>query len=135
MLKYRIKQIGNIFYPQKRSFFFFWKNLTVPKCRLYDFPDFSTYSNTFITLAATSLFEAKTVLINYDNNYLRSFLCKGTIIKTYYDPERNKYFYVDINSKDSRYSDNAEKICEIVAEYREKEKKSRKVTIHEYREM
>lgn len=123
-MKYRIKRIDDKYYPQKKRFLF-WRYIRIPTCQFYESHILHTY-NTKVKLAATSFITAKRDLTNYIDNYLRPFFCKNTIVRTYYDPDRGRYFYVDIKSN-KRYSDNAEKICEIISEYK-------RVTIYEYTE-
>lgn len=124
-MKYRIKRIDSKYYPQKKRFLF-WRYIKIPTCRLYDSHVLDTTDNTKIKLSASSFINAKRDLANYIDNYLHPFFCKNTIVKTYYDPNRGKYLYVDIKS-DERFSDNAEEICEIISEYK-------RVTIYEYTE-
>lgn len=137
-MNFRIKQIGKSFFPQ-RKVLGFWVNLKVPLCSTrYSSLEVKTDS---ATLDFSSLEAATKAIINYQNNYLHNFRCRGHLIKCYYDEATDKFLYVDTNSLRERYpkySDVSEQLCERIA-YDEdirisNEKAAKKVTIHKFKE-
>lgn len=106
--------------------FFYWKNIKVKVCELHN-TYISLESDKFI-LTFDSLEDAKKGVASYDSNYLRPFKCLGHRVETYYDPLKNVYVYVDMNSRSYRlYSTNCEEVCEKISEEVE-------IAIYEYRE-
>ena len=139
--KYRIKQIGYKYYPQKKRFLF-WKNIRVRTCS-YDYYGRITDTSDDKEVLCFSTYEsAVKEITNYKNNYLRSFLCLGHIVKTYFNKQNDVYYYIDITAR-KLYSNNSEQLCEFITAWEErkeeeikaaKQKKlaDKKVTIHEY---
>ena len=117
-MKYRIKQIKNTYYLQKKLLLF-WKYIRV---RTWD-SSFRVIENGKMLLRFKNLESAKEELNNYRNNYLRPFICLGHIIKTYFDAEHFLYYYIDIHHcKDKIYSTSSERVCELIFEYEESKK-------------
>ena len=142
-MKYRVKQIGNKYYPQKKQFLF-WKNIKVRICFDDYYGKFVNCSNKKETLCFDNCQLANEQITNYKNNCLRSFLCLGHIVKTYFNMANKKYYYFDVITY-KLYSDNSEQICELITSWEENRKKKieaakqkriadRTVTIHEYAE-
>lgn len=140
-IKYRIKQIGNKYYPQKKRFLF-WKNISVRTCSDDYYGRITDCDNDKEVLCFDSCQFASEQIANYKNNYLRSFLCLGHIVKTYFNKNNKNYYYVDTTTY-KLYSDSSEQICELITSWEERKKKEmeaakqkriadRKVTIHEY---
>lgn len=139
--KYRIKQVGNKYYPQKKQFLF-WKNIRVRTCSDEYYGRIVNCNDEKEVLCFDNCQLASEQTTNYKNNYLRTFSCLGHIVKTYFNKNNRKYYYVDIITK-VLYSDNTEQLCELITRWEEKEKKEieaakqkkiadAKVTIHEY---
>jgi hypothetical protein len=134
-IKYRVKQIGDMFYPQIRVFLF-WIDISVDCC-YYSYGDIRLYENPE-TLCCNSLEEATKALSCYIHNYLPSFTCKGYKVRTYLDRNKREYLYVAENKKAMLWDNCSEKLCEKIAEKeyerKVKEKHNKKVTIHEFNE-
>jgi len=139
--KYRIKQIGNRYYPQKKRFLF-WKNISVRACSDDYYGRITNYDNNKEVLCFDSYQVASEQITNYKNNYLRSFLCLGHIVKTYFNKNNRNYYYIDTTTY-KLYSSSSEQLCELITSWEEnkervrkkaKQKKiaDKKVTIHEY---
>lgn len=127
--KYRIKQVGNTYYPQKKVLFF-WKYLDIPKCYICKYEhEIILYDNTIIRLSGNSLESAINKINEYDTNYLKPFVCCNFLIATYIDEESDVYYYA---ASDTLFSDSSEQLCEKISEYKRKQKESKNVTIHEY---
>ncbi len=140
--KYRVKQIGNEYYPQKRLLLF-WRKIRVCTCSYNKYRnDITSYSDEKTSLCFASLDFANKQIANYINNYLRPFWCLGHRIKSYFCTDNNTYYYIDTASY-RVFSDNSEQLCEGIAYLKEQEKnkrekekqkkrESKRVTIHEY---
>lgn len=142
-MQYRVKQIGDKFYPQKKQFLF-WKNISVRTCSDDYYGRITNCNNKKEVLCLNSCQLASEQITNYKNNYLRSFLCLGHAVKTYFNKNNGTYYYVDVTTY-KLYSNNSEQICELITSWEENRKKAieaarqkkiadRKVTIHEYAE-
>ena len=140
-MQYRVKQIGNKFYPQKKRFLF-WKNISIRTCSDDYYGTIVKYSNEKEVLCFNSCQLASEQITNYKNNYLRSFVCLGHIVKTYFSKNNKNYYYIDTTTY-KLYSDNSEELCELITAWEEDKKKAikaakqkkiadRKVTIHKY---
>lgn len=140
-MQYRVKQIGNKFYPQKKQFLF-WKNISVSTCSDDYYGRIVNCSNKKEVLCFDNCQLASAQITNYKNNYLRSFLCLGHIVKTYFNKNSRKYYYIDTGTH-KLYSDNSEQLCELITTWEENKERAikdakqkriaeRKVTIHEY---
>lgn len=139
--KYRIKQVGNNYYPQKKQFLF-WKNIRVCTCSDdYYGRAINTNDNQYVLCFNNYEYAVKQIT-NYKNNYLRNFLCLGHVVKTYFNKNNAVYYYVDITTR-RLSSTNSEQLCELIVTWEEDKKKvteaekrrkiaERKVTIHEY---
>ena len=127
--KYRIKQIGNMYYPQKKVLFF-WKYIDILKCYIYKSEHkISLCDNTIIRLSGNSLESAINKINEYDTNYLKPFVCCNLLIATYIDEASGVYYYA---ASETLFSDSSEQLCEKISEYKRKQKESKKVIIHEY---
>ena len=125
--KFRIKQIGDKFYPQIRKFLS-WKNIYI----------------TTITLGChyCSIFEEKAVLYfdtldyaknqfkNYLRDYVSPFKVGDHIIETCFCRENDTYYYVDRDS--GLYSKSTANLCIDVQEYIDRQKSKSKITIHKF---
>lgn len=140
-MQYRVKQIGDKFYPQKKQFLF-WRNISVRTCSDDYYGRITDCSNKKEVLYFDSRQLASEQITNYKNNYLRSFLCLGHIVKTYFNKNNGNYYYVDTTTY-YLYSNNSEQLCEFITTWEDDRKKkiqlerekriaSRKVTIHKY---
>lgn len=140
-IKYRVKQIGNNFYPQKKRFLF-WTNISVRTCSDDYYGRITNYNNNKEVLCFNSCQLATEQITNYKNNYLRSFLCLGHVVKTYFNKNNKNYYYIDTTTY-KLYSNNSEQICELITSWEENKKKAietarqkkianKKVTIHKY---
>lgn len=131
MIKYRVKQIGNIFYPQKKVLLF-WKDIKIHSCER-NRHSLTLHTGTRV-LCSASLEGAVNDINNYKNNYLRPFVCCGHVIKTFLDRSYNTYIYVDTSDSFDIYSSSAEEVCERISVEIEEEKKrkrnAKKVIIH-----
>lgn len=136
-MKYRIKQIGDWFFPQRRILGF-WKNIRVRVCSIrYDSitkKDPGSYRSKYLK-------DANSFIINYKNNYTRPFMCRGHLVKCFYDDESNKFVYVDMLSLETRrprYNYSSGDLCVEIANFEDdrisKKKHDNKVTIHEFTE-
>ena len=125
-MKYRIKQIGDTFYPQQKKLLF-WKNIKIITCYKHSYDDELTIDNWNATLREPSLKKAIQTLNSYINNYLKPFKCCGHNIITALDIYTATYYYID---EVNRYSDSSEEICLMVAEVERSKKESKRVTIH-----
>lgn len=139
-IKYRIKQIGNKYYPQEKKFLF-WHGISIPTCRE------GYYSNSFEStgiheLCYDSLAKAKLETTNYKNNYCPTFHCLKHTIETYLCTKDNKYYCV-VDGDLRRLFSSSELACEFVSEFEEQKKKdlalekerlkkANTVTIHKY---
>lgn len=141
MIKFRIKQIGDKFYPQQKRFLF-WHYINVRTCSTNYSGSINSYDNDKQRLSFRGQHTANEQVKNYIDNYLRTFVCLGHIIKTYFNPHDHTYYYIDV-STDKLYSTNSEAICEMVSDweerkekervlYKQKKKAAKKVTIHKY---
>jgi YHS domain-containing protein len=135
-IKYRIKQIGNTYYCQQKIIF--WKNIRVLECNYGDYESRPDLKNHKICLTSNSLENAKYELKKYTQNYLHPFTVKGHLVQSYYnsyDSEKGglQYYYIS-NKNLNLFSNNAEKIIELISEYEYKKKRSKQITIHEYSE-
>lgn len=139
--KYRVKQVGDKYYPQKKRFLF-WKNISVRTCSDDYYGRITNCDNNKEVLCFNSYQLASEQITNYKNNYLRSFLCLGHIVKTYFNKNNKNYYYVDTTTY-KLFSDSSEQICEFITAWEEHNKRARKeakqkkiadrkVTIHEY---
>jgi hypothetical protein len=139
--KYRVKQIGDKYYPQKKRLLF-WKYIRVCTCSDDYYGRITTYSDEKEVLCFDSCQLASEQITNYKNNYLRSFLCLGHIVKTYFNKDNGVYYYIDMTTK-KLYSDNSEQLCEFITAWEERKEKEieaakqkkladKKVTIHKY---
>ena len=140
-MQYRVKQIGDKYYPQKKRFLF-WKNISVRTCSDDYYGRITNYSNEKEILCFNSCKLATEQITNYKNNYLRTFLCLGHIVKTYFNKNNRRYYYLDVTTE-KLYSDSSEQLCERITMWEEDKEKARKaakqkkiadrkVTIHEY---
>lgn len=140
-MQYRVKQIGNKFYPQKKRLLF-WKNISVRTCSEDYYGRVTNYDNDKEVLCFNSCQLATEQITNYKNNYLRTFLCLGHIVKTYFNKNNRQYYYLDVTTE-KLYSDSSERLCELITMWEEDKEKARKaakqkkiadrkVTIHEY---
>lgn len=133
-IKYRIKQIGEKFYPQYRILGI-WLNINVPTC-ITKFGSLYIDKH-YLTLCFDSLSSAKIGIDQYENNYILTFKCRGHKVKTFYNKTNNQYVYVDmatVNERTLRYNNISERLCEEIAEYEDKLTLAKKITIHELRE-
>ena len=137
--EYRIKQIGNKFYPQKKSFLF-WKNIRVYMCTTR-YGDITVYGRSKKVLCLNLIDDAKRALRRYKNNYLGSFVVKGHLVKTFYNEYNNDFVYIDMLTVDqgnTKYSNSSGDLCAWIGDYEYQLKRKReietKVTIHEFRE-
>lgn len=132
MIKYRVKQIGKLFYPQKKVLLF-WKYIKIHSCERNRYYSLTLHAGTRI-LHSTSLEGAVNDINNYKNNYLRPFVCCGHVVKTFLNTNDNTYMYVDTSDDFDIYSSSAEEVCERISVEIEEEKKrkkdAKKVTIH-----
>ena len=124
--KYRIKQVGNTYYPQKKVLFF-WKYLKVLRCVKSNYSNLLNLYANLVILSANNLEEAIFKTNYYDNNYLRPFMCCGCRIQTYLDIDSGKYYYA---VTDKLFSDSSEQLCEKISEYKRNQGESKKITIH-----
>lgn len=140
-MEYRVKQIGDKFYPQKKQFLF-WKNIKVRTCSDDYYGRITKYDNKKQVLCLNNCQLATEQITNHKNNYLRTFLCLGHVVKTYFNKNNGKYYYLDVTTE-KLYSDNSEQLCELITTWEDDRKKKirlekeqriadRKVTIHEY---
>ena len=140
-MQYRVKQIGNKYYPQKK-WFLFWKNIKARTCLEDYYGRIIDYRNEKEALCFNSCELATKQITNYKNNYLRTFLCLGHIIKTYFNKNNKRYYYFDTTTN-KLYSDSAEQLCELIITWEDDKKKKaqlekekrvadKKVTIHKY---
>lgn len=132
-MKYRIKQIGDMYYPQ-RKFLGIWWNISVETCTIrYG----EIHPEKVINLCFGHLKRANAAIINFRDNYLGSFKCRGHKIATFYDDGSEQYIYVDVNNK-RIYDTNSEKLCERIAEMEDerikKKKHDKKIVLHEFTE-
>lgn len=131
--KYRIKQVGNLFYPQKKVLF--WTNIYVPGCDYHG--NRLVINKNPILLVFNSLSDAERELKNYIDNYLHSFVVKGHVVCSYYDPDYDHYYYRS-EKVTNIVSDSSEQVVEQIGQYEYKRKKEKeranKVTIHEFRQ-
>jgi len=139
--KYRIKQVGKNYYPQKKRFLF-WKNIRVRTCSTNYYNRIVDTNDKKYVLCFDTYGSAVKQITNYKNNYLRNFLCLGHLVETYFDKNDKVYYYVDITTR-KLSSNNSEQLCELITTWEEDKKKAieaerrrkianRKVTIHEY---
>ena len=136
-MKYRIKQIGDWFYAQRRILGF-WRNIHVRVCSIrYD----SINKKEPGCYKFRSLEHANNFIINYKNNYTRPFMCRRHMVKCFYDDESNKFVYVDMPSLETRiprYNYSSGDLCAEIANFEDarisKKKHDNKVTIHEFTE-
>ena len=139
--KYRVKQIGDKYYPQKK-WFLFWKNIKVRTCSDDYYGRITNVYNNKDVLCFNTCESAVEQITNYKNNHLHTFSCLGHIVKTYFNKNNKAYFYVDVTTN-KLYSNNSERLCELITEWEDGRKKAmqlerekriadRKVTIHEY---
>jgi hypothetical protein len=139
--KYRVKQIGDNFYPQRKQFLF-WRNISVRTCSDDYYGRITNCNNKKEVLCFNNFKLASEQITNHKNNYLRSFLCLGHIVRTYFNKNNRNYYYVDTTTY-KLYSNNSEQLCELITTWEDDRKKriqlerekriaSRKVTIHEY---
>lgn len=141
-MQYRVKQIGDKFYPQKRLLLF-WRKIRVRICSYNNYrADITSYSNEKESLCFTSLDSANKQITNYINNCLRPFWCLGHRVKSYFCANNYTYYYLDTTTYQV-FSDNSEQVCERIMSWEEREnnirkkqkqkkRESKKVTIHEY---
>ena len=136
--EYRIKQIGDWFYPQRRILGF-WRNIYVRICSI-------SYSNMFTkkdrgAYRFRNLENANNFIISYKNNYMRPFVCRKHLIKCFYDEANDKFVYVDVFTLDTRrvrYNYSSADLCLEIANFEDdrmsKKKHDNKITIHEFTE-
>ena len=141
-IKYRIKQVGNKYYPQYKKILF-WRYINVRTCVSNSYGTIINYYNEKERIYCTSYEKANKQITNYINNYLRPFWCLGHLVKTYFNKGNSVYYYVDVVKENKLYSDNAEQICELITLWEddrknqckiEKQKRdaANKVIIHKY---
>lgn len=140
-MEYRVKQIGDKFYPQKKQFLF-WKNISVCTCSEDYYGRITNICDDKEVLYSTTYESAVKQITNYKNNYLRKFLCLGHVVKTYLNKKSNIYYYIDSTTK-KLYCYNSEQLCELIMDWEEDKRKAieaakqkeiadRKVIIHKY---
>lgn len=137
-MKYRIKQIGDWFFPQHRILGF-WRNIRVRVCTIH-YSDSITKKDTG-SYRFKYLKDANNFIINYKNNYIRPFMCRGHLVKCFYDDGSNKFVYIDmfsLETREPRYSYSSGDLCIKIANFEDdcinKRKHDNKVTIHEFTE-
>lgn len=136
-MKYRIKQIGDWFFPQ-RQVLGFWRNICVRICTIH----YDTFTKKDPgSCRFKYLKDANNFIINYKNNYMRPFSCRGHLVKSFYNDENNKFVYVDMLSLETRrprYNYSSGDLCVEIANFEDdrisKKKHDSKVTIHEFTE-
>ena len=98
--KFRIKQIGDKYFPQKKVLF--WRYIRVRKCMIgldgIMYPDDERHR-----VFSNYMPDIKKFIDDYRNFYLHPFFVKNHLIKTYYDSRHKKFYYIDTNTKPYLY--------------------------------
>lgn len=135
--KYRIKQIGNKYYPQYKKFLY-WKYINIGRCSKNLYSDkIINVDNDLFTVVCDDLKSALNFISVYKDNYLPEFKFKGFLIRSYFCEYEYKFYYIEVNQHEFS-SDCSEQIFEQIMLYLEKKKESerlaKQVKIHEYTE-
>lgn len=135
--KYRVKQIGNKFYPQYKKFLY-WKYIKVRRCFKDSYSDrITNVDNDLFTVVCYNLKLALNFISVYKNNYLPKFKFKGFLIRSYFCEKEYKFYYIEVNQHKFS-SDCSEQIFEQILLYldekKENERLANQVKIHAYAE-
>lgn len=113
--KYRIKQIGYKYYPQKK-YFLFWRNIKIYECSCIESDNSITLYGKYIH-KSNNLEHVKKFIKDYKDLYLHPFFVKWHLVKTFYDWHNEKFYYVDTTT--GFFSDCSETLCEKIMLYKQ----------------